>query len=142
MYNAFWSTAGGFHAIAQLHNNLVSESLAVTPVIYSQTGERIALDPVNLVPRGNAQLDIGAELAKKGRSTPASGSAAFEYQARFAGALSAEVYVADESKIRVIHRAECRNPNCFGITTRCVLDIVYAPRCTSPCRTRRTRKFT
>ena len=82
LYNAYFSTTGGFQALAQLHNNLVSEPLVVTPVVRASDGSGTVLRPVTLSPLGNATIDIGAALAAEGRSEVQSGSMEFEYHRR------------------------------------------------------------
>jgi hypothetical protein len=92
LYNAYWSTAGGFQSLAQLHNNSPSETLAVEPLLYTADGQSIALNAVPLAPLGNATIDIGAELAAKGWNRPLTGSAVFQYQQKSPGDLTVEVY--------------------------------------------------
>lgn len=108
LYNAYWSTASGFQSLAQLHNNLISAPLTVTPIVYDANGWGVPLDAVNLPPLGNATINIADQLAAKGWTGAPTGSMVFQYQRRFAGALSAELYVenAQESLSFTIPSAE------------------------------------
>jgi hypothetical protein len=97
VYNAYWSTAGGFQSLAQLHNNSVKSTLTVLPTIYIPGGQSFQLDSVALVPLGNATIDIGAELTAKGWGQSTTGSAVFQYQGA-PGSFEVEVYEGDAAK--------------------------------------------
>lgn len=95
VYNAYWSNAPGVQSLAQLHNNLLNVPLTVQPVLFMTEGSKLNLMAVTLAPLGNATIDIGAELAQQGLTKPLSGSVAFQYQRKYPGALSAEVYIGN-----------------------------------------------
>jgi hypothetical protein len=98
VYNAYWSTAGGFQSLAQLHNNSVKAPITVQPTIYIADGQSIWLDAVTLVPLGNATIDIGAELTAKGWGQSTAGSAVFQYQGKVSGMLGVEVYEGNSAR--------------------------------------------
>lgn len=113
----------GFQSLAQLHNNLITGALTVTPVLYGPDGTSLALDPLTLPPLGNVTLDIGNEAATKGWSKYQTGSVVFQYRQNHSGALGAEVYVENraqslsfyDSKRRV--GATFRNAECGLLVT-------------------------
>ncbi len=88
----------GFQSLAQLHNNLITGALTVTPVLYGPDGTSLALDPLTLPPLGNVTLDIGNEAATKGWSKYQTGSVVFQYRQNHSGALGAEVYVENRAQ--------------------------------------------
>lgn len=98
LYNPYWTSGSGFQSLAQLHNNLITGALTVTPVLYGPDGTSLALDPLTLPPLGNVTLDIGNEAATKGWSKYQTGSVVFQYQQNHSGALGAEVYVENRAQ--------------------------------------------
>lgn len=98
VYNAYWSTAGGFQSLAQLHNNSMKQTLTIQPTLFAPNGQSLRLDLVALAPLGNSTIDIGAQLTAKGWNQSTNGSAVFQYQAKTPGALGVEVYEGNAPK--------------------------------------------
>ncbi|MBZ5725872.1 MAG: hypothetical protein LAP87_12850 [Acidobacteriia bacterium] len=107
VFSPYWSIAGGYESVVQLHNNLVGQALSVRPVLLSPDGVRLELDEIKIGPNANASLDIRDALAKN-HSAMQSGSAVFEYSHPSGSALLAETAVTqpDETMAYTIAATE------------------------------------
>jgi hypothetical protein len=77
-----WLTSPSMKSSLYLRNDLKTDSLTVTPIIYLSNGTRYALRSVSVEPTGTAVVDIGKSLEAQGVASYAKlyGYAEIEYQ--------------------------------------------------------------
>jgi hypothetical protein len=77
-----WMTDASMKSYLHITNDLVTSSLAVTPIIWLSNGTKLTLPPINLEPSGTAVININQALADQGLAPYAtlSGYVELDYQ--------------------------------------------------------------
>lgn len=82
LVGGLWMTDANFKSAIYVKNDLKTDSVTVTPILYLANGVRYALAPVTLAPSGTAIVDINDGLAQQGVAGHAtlSGYVELQYQ--------------------------------------------------------------
>lgn len=88
----FWTSISDCITTIHLHNNLSTESLTVSPVLYLEDGTQIDLDFVTMGPLANASINVNEVIQALGFGEHF-GGAEFRYDKEFDGALNVETEI-------------------------------------------------
>lgn len=97
-FSSYWTTKDKFTSTVKLHNNLVRHGITITPILLLADGSPTELEPIQLGPLGNAEIDVSRALASKQLPEHVEGSFVFRYPGRIGNAISAETLILDREE--------------------------------------------